>query len=105
MRDNWASSVEGVPKRRRRDTPPAPLLWNCDGPGMAEAGFDEWLEALCATYYSADRGRESIPPGVYFRMHIGRLLRGHRLSGQSVRFRGSCAHPQPSETPRRESDA
>jgi transposase len=35
---------------------------------LGEAGFDEWLEALCAPYYSADRGRESIPPGVYFRM-------------------------------------
>lgn len=35
---------------------------------LAEAGFDQWLEALCASYYSADRGRESIPPGVYFRM-------------------------------------
>ena len=35
---------------------------------LAEAGFDEWLEKLCASYYSADRGRESIPPGVYFRM-------------------------------------
>lgn len=35
---------------------------------LAEAGFDEWLEALCAPYYSPDRGRESIPPGVYFRM-------------------------------------
>lgn len=35
---------------------------------LAEAGFDEWLEALCAPYYSADSGRESIPPGVYFRM-------------------------------------
>jgi transposase len=35
---------------------------------LAEAGFDEWLEALCAPYYSADRGRDSIPPGVYFRM-------------------------------------
>jgi transposase len=35
---------------------------------LAEAGFDEWLETLCMPYYSADRGRESIPPGVYFRM-------------------------------------
>jgi transposase len=35
---------------------------------LAEAGFDEWLEALCAPYYSADRGRKSIPPGLYFRM-------------------------------------
>jgi transposase len=35
---------------------------------LAEAGFDEWLESLCGPFYSADRGRESIPPGVYFRM-------------------------------------
>ena len=35
---------------------------------LAEADFDEWLEALCAPYYSADSGRDSIPPGVYFRM-------------------------------------
>ena len=35
---------------------------------LAEAGFDEWLETLCAPYYSADSGRDSIPPGVYFRM-------------------------------------
>lgn len=35
---------------------------------LAEARFDEWLEQLCAPYYSAGRGRESIPPGTYFRM-------------------------------------
>lgn len=35
---------------------------------LAEAGFDEWLEQLCAPYYAAKMGRESIPPGVYFRM-------------------------------------
>src|SRR5579863_295613 len=35
---------------------------------LAGAGFDEWLEALCAPYYSSDSGRDSIPPGVYFRM-------------------------------------
>src|SRR5580658_7614926 len=35
---------------------------------LAEAGFDAWLESLCAPYYSAKMGRESIPPGVYFRM-------------------------------------
>ncbi len=35
---------------------------------LAKAGFDEWLEALCAPYYSAKMGRDSIPPGVYFRM-------------------------------------
>jgi hypothetical protein len=35
---------------------------------LGEAGFDEWLETRCVPYYSADRGRESIPPGVYLRM-------------------------------------
>jgi len=35
---------------------------------LAKAGFDEWLEKLCAPYYAATMGRESIPPGVYFRM-------------------------------------
>lgn len=34
---------------------------------LAEAGFDEWVEAVCEPYY-AKRGRNSIPPGVYFRM-------------------------------------
>ncbi len=34
---------------------------------LAEAGFDEWVEALCEPYY-AKKGRPGIPPGVYFRM-------------------------------------
>ena len=35
---------------------------------LAEAKFDEWLEELCAPYYADQKGRPSIPPGVYFRM-------------------------------------
>src|SRR5208283_146040 len=35
---------------------------------LAEADFDGWLEALCAPYYATKLGRDSIPPGVYFRM-------------------------------------
>jgi transposase len=35
---------------------------------LAEAGFDDWVEKLCATHYHAVMGRPSIPPGVYFRM-------------------------------------
>ena len=35
---------------------------------LAEAGFDAFVEELCAAYYVANTGRESIPPGVYFRM-------------------------------------
>jgi transposase len=34
---------------------------------LAEAGFDEFAEALCAAYYK-EGGRPSIPPGTYFRV-------------------------------------
>src|SRR3954447_15582331 len=35
---------------------------------LADAGFDAWIEKLCAPYYAETIGRPSIPPGVYFRM-------------------------------------
>jgi transposase len=35
---------------------------------LAEAGFDPYVEALCRPYCADGVGRESIPPGVYFRM-------------------------------------
>jgi transposase len=37
---------------------------------LAEAGFDRWIENRCERYYEQEeeRGRPSIPPGVYFRM-------------------------------------
>jgi transposase len=35
---------------------------------LAEAAFDDWVEALCESYYASGKGRPSIPPGVYFRM-------------------------------------
>jgi len=35
---------------------------------LAESGFDRHVEALCQPYYAEDVGRDSIPPGVYFRM-------------------------------------
>jgi len=34
---------------------------------LAQAGFDEFVEKLCARYYK-EGGRPGIPPGVYFRM-------------------------------------
>jgi len=34
---------------------------------LAEAGFDEFAEGLCAPHYK-EGGRPSIPPGIYFRM-------------------------------------
>src|SRR5918911_188017 len=35
-----------------------------------QAGFDRFAEGQCAPYYAAKRGRPSIPPGRYFRMHL-----------------------------------
>ena len=39
---------------------------------LREAQFDRKVEELCAPYFEADDtpGRRSIPPGVYFRMHL-----------------------------------
>jgi len=35
---------------------------------LAEAQFDRYVEDLCREYYADGAGRESLPPGVYFRM-------------------------------------
>jgi len=35
---------------------------------LAEAAFDRYVENLCQPYYADGVGRESIPPGTYFRM-------------------------------------
>lgn len=35
---------------------------------LADAGFDRYVEELCQGHYADGAGRESIPPGTYFRM-------------------------------------
>jgi transposase len=35
---------------------------------LAERGFDDFVEGLCAKFYHETLGRPGIPPGVYFRM-------------------------------------
>src|SRR5262245_49909174 len=35
---------------------------------LAEASFDDHIEGLCQPHYADGIGRDSIPPGVYFRM-------------------------------------
>ena len=35
---------------------------------LTKAGFDGFVEDLCAPLYAARRGRPSLPPGRYFRM-------------------------------------
>jgi transposase len=37
---------------------------------LVEAGFDRFAETECAPYYASRRGRPSLPPGRYFRMHL-----------------------------------
>src|ERR687897_91555 len=37
---------------------------------LLEAGFDRFAEGECAPYYASRRGRPSIPPGRYLRMHL-----------------------------------
>jgi transposase len=37
---------------------------------LVEAGFDHFAEAQSAPYYASGRGRPSLPPGRYFRMHL-----------------------------------
>ena len=45
---------------------------------LIDAGFDGFVEKLCAPYYAARRGRPSLPPGRYFRMHLVGYFEGHR---------------------------
>ena len=35
---------------------------------LADLGFDTFVEAACCKFYAENKGRRSIPPGVYFRM-------------------------------------
>jgi len=37
---------------------------------LIDAGFDGFAETQCAPYYASRRGRPSLPPGRYFRMHL-----------------------------------
>jgi transposase len=37
---------------------------------LVGTGFDGFAEKECAPYYASKRGRPSIPPGRYFRMHL-----------------------------------
>ncbi len=37
---------------------------------LVGAGFDAFAETRCEPYYAGERGRPSLPPGRYFRMHL-----------------------------------
>ena len=35
---------------------------------LAEHGFDDFVEGLCASFYATTMGRPGLPPGIYFRL-------------------------------------
>jgi transposase len=43
---------------------------------LRQSGFDAFVEKLCKPFYS-DKGRPSIPPGRYFRMHLVGYFEGN----------------------------
>jgi transposase len=43
---------------------------------LAEAGFDRFVESICAKFYSEGKGRPGIPPGIYFCMLMIGYLEG-----------------------------
>ncbi len=43
---------------------------------LAKDGFDDFAEGLCAPFYVEGKGRPSIPPGTYFRMHLAGYFEG-----------------------------
>ena len=57
---------------------------------LSEAEFDRYVEELCKEYYAEASGRESIPPGVYFRMlfvgYFEELNSGYRLAVRGQPF-------------------
>jgi transposase len=59
--DLWVTSA---------DLPPSPghAFYDKLNTLLAESAFDRYVEDLCRPYYAQGQGRDSIPPGVYFRM-------------------------------------
>ncbi len=53
---------------------------------LRELGFDRRVEHLCRRYYRGDRGRPSMPPGVYFRMLLVGYFEG-LASERSIAWR------------------
>src|SRR5437763_535512 len=67
--------------KRRRDRQPAMWVSTTELPMAAshpfyrrlnrllrEHGFDDFVEAQCASFYAESMGRPSLPPGIYFRL-------------------------------------
>ena len=58
---------------------------------LVEAGFDRFAEKGGARYHADKRGRPSLPPGRYFRMHlVGYWSATSRASTASAGSRGAA---------------
>lgn len=73
---------------------------------LAEQGFDPWVEGLCQKFYHESLGRDSIPPGVYFRMLLLGYFEGIDSErgiawrcGDSLSFRAFLGIPLNKSTP------
>jgi hypothetical protein len=74
---------------------------------LVEAGFDRFAAKECARYYADKRGRPSLPPGRYSRMHLwsatsraSTASAGSRGAARTASRRGSsCAWARPSRCP------
>ena len=70
--------------------PPGHVFYDRLQSELLAAGFDGFVEGLCAPCYAARRGRPSLPPGRYFR----RLLVGYFEGIDSERgLEWRCAGP------------
>ena len=49
---------------------------------LREHGFDDFVEGQCASFYAETMGRPGVPPGIYFRLLLIRVLRGHWLGAR-----------------------
>lgn len=61
QRELWINAEQIAP-------PPAGPFYARVNELLAAAGFDAFVEKLCAPFYEASAGRRSLAPGVYFRM-------------------------------------
>ena len=66
-RDELQQQDLWVPTHKLPRSPGHPFYRALNG-RLRKAGFERFVEDLCATHYAETLGRPSIPPGVYFRM-------------------------------------
>jgi hypothetical protein len=89
--------------KRKRDRQPAMWVTTTDLPTAAshpfyrrlnqllrEHGFDDFVEAQCASFYAETMGRPGLPPGIYFRLL---LTATSKASTQSAASRGTRRTP------------